>query len=129
LKKVLFLILLLQEQAKERIKRLKGLKNSLGNFRKIILKQKLNLKLHSQKIFIRKLSQGIDFLGYVIFPHHIILRTKTKKRIFKKIKKRKKELKSGLIDEESFNQSMQSYFGMLKHCRGNEIRKILEAEV
>ena len=41
-------------------------------------------KINPDKIQIRKLRQGIDFVGYVILPDAVILRTKTKKRIFKK---------------------------------------------
>jgi len=81
------------------------------------------LRIHPNKIVIKKLNQGIDFLGYVVFPTHIILRTKTKRRMLKKIKKRKLELETGLINQHAFNQCLQSYFGMLKHCRGNGIRK------
>jgi retron-type reverse transcriptase len=91
----------------------------LNNF----IKTRLKLRLHPNKIFIRKIHQGVDFLGAIIFPTHIILRTKTRRRMFRKIKARKKELKLGLIDKKSFNQSLQSYFGMLNHCRGRGIRK------
>ena len=86
------------------------------------METRLKLQLHPSKIFIRKIHQGIDFLGGIVFPTHIILRTKTKKRMFRKIKARKKELELGLIDKKSFNQSLQSYFGMLVHCRGREVR-------
>lgn len=98
---------------------LEKLVSILNNYLEI----KLKLRLHPDKIFIRKIHQGIDFLGGIVFPTHIILRTKTKKRMFRKIKARKKELKTGLIDRKSFSQSLQSYFGMLKHCRGRGIRK------
>jgi retron-type reverse transcriptase len=94
------------------------------------LEEKLKLHLHPNKISIRKVHKGIDFLGAVVFPTHIILRTKTKKRMFRKIQARKKELKAGIIDKKSFSQSLQSYFGMLTHCRSNgvrnEVNKILE---
>lgn len=80
------------------------------------LKQKLKLSLHSDKIEIRKHRQGIDFLGYVNFPYHRILRTKTKRRMFQKIEKRIKKLKHDEISKESFNQTFQSYLGVLKHC-------------
>lgn len=70
----------------------------------------LRLYLHPQKIEIRKLSQGIDFLGHVTLPHHRVLRTKTKKRIFKKLNK----------------ENAQSYLGMLKHCDGYSLRRLLE---
>ncbi len=87
------------------------------------LKKNLKLELHPQKVSIRRWNQGIDFLGYVSFPQHFVLRTKTKKRVFKKMIKKRKELERGLIDEKSFNQMLQSYFGILKHCRGCGIMK------
>jgi retron-type reverse transcriptase len=99
--------------------KLKSLAVILGKF----LDENLQLKIHPNKIIIRKLHQGIDFLGYVIFPTHIVLRTKTKRRIFRKIIRRKNELERGLIDEKTFNQIIQSYFGILKHCNGHEIEK------
>ncbi len=98
---------------------------SINNF----LQEKLNLSLHSDKIIIRKHHQGIDFLGYVVLPHYRVLRTKTKTRIFKKIKKKHQDLQNNFITEESFNQSLQSYFGILKYCKSyklqNRIKKIL----
>lgn len=91
------------------------------------LLQNLKLQLHPDKIIIRKLNQGIDFLGYVVFPHHKVLRTKTKKRIFKKIKDKKKLLEKGEITEDVFNQSLQSYLGILKHCEGYKIKEKIKA--
>ncbi|TSD01926.1 MAG: hypothetical protein Athens071425_241 [Parcubacteria group bacterium Athens0714_25] len=36
-------------------------------------------------------------------------------------------LREGLVSEIEFNQSLQSYLGILKHCDGNKIeRKIKE---
>ena len=87
------------------------------------LKERLKLKLHPDKIVIRKYIRGIDFLGYVLLPHYRVLRTNTKRRIFKKIKKRHRDLRSGLIAQESFNQALQSYLGTLKHCEGYKVRK------
>lgn len=90
------------------------------------METKLKLCLHPSKIVIRKIHQGIDFLGVIVFPTHIILRTKTKNRMFRKIKARKKELELGFIDKKSFSQSLQSYFGILTHCRGRGIKKEIE---
>lgn len=72
---------------------------------------------------IRKFRQGIDFLGYVVLPHYTALRTKTKKRMLKKIRQKKLDLINGKIFQDSFKQSVQSYLGVLKHCRGYKIRK------
>lgn len=98
--------------------RLKKLISIVGDFLQINLK----LHLHSDKISIRKIHQGIDFLGAVIFPSHIILRTKTKKRMLRKIAEKKRELDAGIISAETFDDTLQSYLGMLTHCRGEEIR-------
>lgn len=87
------------------------------------LKNNLELNLHPNKIEIRKINQGIDFLGYVTFFHHKVLRTKTKRRMLRKIKMRKTQLDNCVIDSKSFKQSINSYFGMLKHCKGFKVKK------
>jgi len=83
----------------------------------------LKLELHPHKIVLRKWSQGIDFLGYVVSPHHILLRTKTKRRMFREIRQNYQLLKDGLMSKEKFKQSLRSYLGILKHCRGKAIEK------
>jgi len=80
------------------------------------LERELALKLHPHKVSIRKFSYGIDFLGYVIFPKYRLLRTKTKRRIFKKLRQRIKEYQSDQITKETLNQSLQSYLGVLSHA-------------
>ena len=87
------------------------------------LKKELKLSLHSDKISVRKYHQGVDFLGYVSFPYHRILRAKTKKRMFEKIERKSRELKQGKISAESFNQSVQSYLGILKHCDSYKLKR------
>jgi len=63
------------------------------------------LDLHPVKVSIRKLSQGIDFLGYVILPHHTVLRTKTKWRMFARVNL----------------ENAASYRGLLEHCSGMKL--------
>lgn len=76
------------------------------------LKEKLKLELHPNKITIRKYNQGIDFLGYVVLPHHRVLRTRTKRRILRK-----------LARHAVSPETLQSYLGILNHCDGFELRK------
>ncbi|MDP2736468.1 MAG: reverse transcriptase/maturase family protein [bacterium] len=90
---------------------------------KEFLRQELKLELHPDKIFIKTITSGVDFLGMVNFSDYRVLRTKTKRRMFNKINGRYNELQNKIISEESFNQSLQSYLGMLKHCRGYKIEK------
>ncbi len=81
----------------------------LNNF----VNEKLKLSLHPRKVEIRKLSQGIDFLGYVTLPHYRILRTKTKKRMLKKL----------MLRDGREEARLQSYLGMLRHCSGQKIKE------
>lgn len=92
---------------------LKNIIHTLGAF----LKEKLDLRLHSRKVIIEKWNRGIDFLGYVSFPYYFALRTKTKKRMLKRTKIKTLAWKSKTLNEKSFNQTLQSYLGILRHCR------------
>lgn len=89
------------------------------------LEDRLQLTLHPKKIVLRKVFQGVDFLGYVVMPHHKVLRTKTKNRTIKKVERLRRELFLGKISQEYFNAVLQSYLGMLKHCHGEKIKKTL----
>lgn len=93
-------------------------KNQLDSYIPIIesfLWKELKLKMHPDKVFIKTLSSGVDFLGIVNFPNHRILRTKTKKRMLRKMKNKKQNRENHLCTEEHLRQSMQSYYGMLTH--------------
>ncbi len=83
--------------------------SQLSNF----LKDRLSLELHPKKISIRKISQGIDFLGYVSLPHYRVLRTRTKRRILKKVSK----------------DNITSYLGMLIHCKGLKIKNTILSKI
>ncbi|HAI74435.1 MAG TPA: hypothetical protein DCS28_00975 [Candidatus Moranbacteria bacterium] len=108
----------------------KQLENSILEINKFLVEE-LKLKLHPDKVFIKTFSSGVDFLGMVNFPRHKVLRTKTKRRMLKKIKNKKLDLKNNLISESHFYQSLQSYLGVLKHCEGwgirNGINKIVKS--
>ncbi len=72
------------------------------------LKNKLKLELHPDKVYIKSLASGIDFLGWVHFCDHRVLRKSTKQRILKR------------ITENPQNETYQSYLGILEH--GNAIK-------
>ena len=86
------------------------------------LRNELKLELHPGKIFIKTISSGVDFLGMVNFPDHRILRTKTKRRMLKRISVAREKLKNDSISEEYFESSLNSYLGLLKHCHGHKNR-------
>ena len=49
------------------------------------LEATLKLSLHSDKVFIKTMASGIDFLGWAHFPFHRVLRPVTKRRMFKRV--------------------------------------------
>jgi len=73
------------------------------------LSNKLKLSLHPNKITFRKLSWGLDFVGYVAHPKFNLPRKKTIKRIFAKLEKIQES------NPEKLNESLQSHLGFLKH--------------
>lgn len=85
------------------------------------LKHKLALSLHPNKVTIRKLHQGCDFLGYVSLPRHRVLRTKTKNRMLEKITALAAATKAGKVSEERLQNSLASYLGLLGHCKSKKV--------
>lgn len=75
------------------------------------LEKRLNISLHPDKIYIKTLFSGIDFLGWKHFFDHRTLRKSTKLRILRNMK--------GDINYSALN----SYFGFLKHGNAHKIRE------
>lgn len=97
-------------------KYLTGLLSKIDTF----LATHLRLELHPNKIHIRKFRQGIDFLGYVALPHYTLVRTKTRRRMYKKMRKRVKKFNAGYVDEDTIRASFNSYLGVLSHADSHE---------
>lgn len=104
----------------------KALLQSIIPLIETFVQDKLQLQLHPQKVTLKKWHQGIDFLGYVSFPHHTVLRTKTKKRLLKKVQRKYYQVQQGIVLPQSLHQTLQSYLGVLGHCRGRRIQEELE---
>lgn len=78
------------------------------------LENNLNLTLHPNKIHLKTLSSGVDFLGWVHFPKHRLLRTVTKRRMIKSIK------------DNPNKETIQSYLGLLSHGNTYKLKQKLE---
>ncbi|MDO8492767.1 MAG: reverse transcriptase/maturase family protein [bacterium] len=75
------------------------------------LREELSLELNPNKVFVKTLSSGLDFLGWVHFPDHRVLRTTTKRRMFQR-----------LADNTS-KETTSSYLGMLRHGNTQKLKK------
>ena len=78
------------------------------------LEENLKLTLHPNKLCIKTFESGVDFLGWVHFPHCRILRTSTKRRILKRLQK------------NSSVETIASYFGVLSHGNTHKIIKRMQ---
>ncbi|MEY3783686.1 MAG: hypothetical protein RLZZ230_8 [Candidatus Parcubacteria bacterium] len=84
------------------------------------LRTKLYLELHPKKVTLTTHHRGIDFLGYVILPEHIKMRSKTKKRIPRKLRESVELYKNGVISELTLKSTLQSYVGVISHADAYE---------
>ena len=73
------------------------------------LRELLKLSLHPDKVFIKTLASGVDFLGWVHFPDHRVLRTATKRRMFARMNE----------------HNVSSYLGLCKHGNTFKIQELL----
>lgn len=74
---------------------------------KEFLEERLDLWLHPDKVFIKTVASGVDFLGWIHFPDHRVLRTATKRRIFRKVSEK----------------NIPSYLGLLGAGNGYRLRE------
>jgi len=90
------------------------------------LNRELALELHPRKLQIRPFEQGIDFLGYVVRPHHRVFRTRTKRRMFRNIGHALSLVGAGRMEPETLVAMGHSYQGMLAHSRSHDIQNRLQ---
>ncbi len=85
----------------------------------------LRLRLHENKSRAYKISEGIDFLGYRIFPDHIRVRKSIVKRYRRKLREMTLDYKNRKIVLSRVNNSIQSWIGHVKHANSYKLRKEL----
>lgn len=76
------------------------------------LKSTLKLSMHPNKISISTVGSGVDFLGWIHFPDHRVLRTATKRRMFR-----------GIEVQQGKEETIQSYIGLLSHGNGWKLQQ------
>lgn len=72
----------------------------------------LRLHLHPDKVSICTLASGVDFLGWVHFPDHRVLRTTTKKRMLRRIQ-----------EKNGKPETAQAYLGLLNHGNAEKLKQ------
>lgn len=93
-----------------------------------VLKDRLSLTLHPGKIQLVSLLQGIDFLGYIIRPHHQVTRTRTRRRMIRKLHKKIVKHENGELSADALKQTLASYLGVLSHASAHRLAESLKNE-
>lgn len=80
------------------------------------LSDTLRLQLHPSKISIKTIAAGVDYLGWVHFSDHRVLRTVAKKRMFWRLR-------------ACGNRPavVQSYLGLIKHGNSRKLKDRIES--
>lgn len=86
---------------------LEKLISQIGKF----LRDQLKLVLHPQKVFIKTLASGVDFLGWIHFSDCRTLRTTTRRRMIQRVSSHPT---AGTVD---------SYSGLLQHGNAYALQK------
>lgn len=89
----------------------------------------LRLILHDSKSRIYRVDEGVDFLGYRIFPEYSLVR----KSVVKKIKRRLRLMIDGYnknwITINRINNSVQSWHGHMQHANSYRLRQNLFSDI
>ncbi|MBI2035121.1 MAG: group II intron reverse transcriptase domain-containing protein [Candidatus Liptonbacteria bacterium] len=81
------------------------------------LEERLRLTLHPKKIVFKTVSSGVDFLGWVHFTEHRVLRTKTKQRMEQRLFGKPK------------HATIASYAGLLIHGNAHKLREAVRQKI
>ncbi|MBU1091936.1 reverse transcriptase/maturase family protein [Patescibacteria group bacterium] len=82
---------------------------------RFFLYEKLKIELHPKKVSIESIASGVDFLGWVHFSNYRVLRTVTKRRIFR-----------GIQDKNAKQETVQSYLGLISHGNSMKLKQKIE---
>jgi RNA-directed DNA polymerase len=83
----------------------------------------LRLRLHENKSRIYRTSDGVEFLGYRIFPTHMLVKKSNVKRCRKILRKMVSDYRDKKIDLKRVNASIQSRIGHMKHANSYRLRE------
>ncbi len=92
------------------------------------LQNRLKLRLHPKRRKLLPISNGIDFLGYIIRPTYVLVR----RRVINNLKEKVRQFKEAKVkDFRKFRDMFASYMGHFKHANTywltNKLKMELEA--
>lgn len=83
------------------------------------------LRLHPRKAHVTPVRDGLNLLGYVVFPGHRRLRNDNGHRFARKLRRFARAYAEGKMAWVDINSSVQSWIGHAKHADTQELRKVI----
>lgn len=81
------------------------------------LMKRLHLRIHPDKLVLKTVASGVDYLGWVHFADHRVLRTKTKQRMMRR------------LHESNARPVVQSYLGLLSHGNAKRLQALVASKI
>jgi retron-type reverse transcriptase len=87
------------------------------------------LRLHPNKAHIFQTNQGVDVLGYIVFPHQRLLRNDNGHRFFRRLRTFAKASRSGKVHFLAFKPNIGSWIGHAGHANTYGLRYKIFSQV
>jgi len=90
--------------------------------------EKLYLTLNNKKTKIYSLSKYVNFCGYKCYPNHLEIMKKTANRAYRRVRKYRKMVDAGELEEIKLKETTQSFLAHVKYSKWTPIcQKVINA--
>jgi retron-type reverse transcriptase len=87
------------------------------------------LQLHPRKAHVTRTSDGLNLLGYLVYPHHRRLRNDNGHRFARKLRRFAKAFAQSELDWTDINPAVQSWIGHAQHADSKGLRRAIFSEI
>lgn len=95
-------------------------RDTIGNYL-----ETLRLRLHPKKQHVRPATEGLRFLGQMVYPDRRLLPKENIRRLMRRMRRFKRQLATKQISSEQIRHSLQSWLGHAKQANTFKLRQTL----
>jgi hypothetical protein len=106
-------------------------KNRLGDMRAAVRERlaEERLRLHPRKAHVTRTANGLNLLGYLVYPHRRLLRNDNGYRFARRLRRLARAYADGRMSWAEINASVQSWIGHALHADTDGLRRALFSRV
>lgn len=86
------------------------------------------LRLHPRKAHVSQVADGLNLLGYLVYPHHRRLRSDNGHRFARRLRRFARGYAEGRLDWKAIDASVQSWIGHARHADTEGLRRAIFAK-